>query len=100
MRRRKTGNEKREGTFARNLAWWRTQKNLTTKEASQKLGVAASTWSQWESGLRIPSVSYLGLLATVLGVPACSFLSEDLTECSKCLSRPQKCASRTGIHAA
>ena len=85
MASRRTSDDKRGGCFAHNLGWWRARRNLTAKEAAQRLGVAASTWSQWESGKRVPSVAYLVLLATVLEVPACMLLSEDLPTCCACL---------------
>ena len=100
MSSRKTPNDKRGGCFAENLAWWRTWRNLTAKEAVQRLGVAASTWSQWESGKRVPSVAYLALIATVLEVPACMLLSENLPACSACLGHPLQTLPAAGVHAA
>src|ERR1035438_98397 len=81
---RAKGAETRRGRFAQNLAWWRTARNLTMKEAPQKLGVVPSTWSQWESGLRVPSVAYLGSLGTVLRLPQCCLLSANPAECMHC----------------
>jgi hypothetical protein len=92
--------DNRGGCFARNLAWWRTRRNPTAKEAAQRLGVAASMWSQWESRKRVPSVAYLALIATVLEVPACMLLSENLPACSACLGHPLQTLPAAGVHAA
>jgi len=72
------------GPFARNLRYWRTARNLSTKVASHRFGVSASTWSQWESGKRSPSIAFLPLLATLLAIPQCSLLSPDPPACHGC----------------
>ena len=72
------------GYFARNLAFWRAKRKLSLKEAAQKLGVASSTWSQWESSKRNPSIAFLPLLAIVLSIPHCSLVSPSLANCLQC----------------
>ncbi len=100
MRDRKSNQKSPDGNFAENLAWWRARKKLSNKEVSQKLGVASSTWSQWETGKRRPSVSYVSLLAKVLDVPACALFSENLIACSECLLTNCACVSHVRIHGA
>ena len=38
--------------FADNVRFWRRNRHLSIKEAADRLGVAHSTWSQWERGKR------------------------------------------------
>jgi transcriptional regulator with XRE-family HTH domain len=83
------------GLFARNLRYWRIARKLTTKEASHRFGVSASTWSQWESGKRSPSVAFLPLLASLLAIPECSLLSSELPVCGQCRQMPPA-SSATG----
>ena len=74
-------------SFAANLARWRGRRKLSLKEAAQKLGVAKSTWSQWESSKRQPSISWLPLLARVLQIRECSLLTANVDDCEKCARR-------------
>jgi transcriptional regulator with XRE-family HTH domain len=39
---------------------------LTQKEASSQMGVSVSSWSQWETGKRIPTEENRKLIAEVL----------------------------------
>jgi transcriptional regulator with XRE-family HTH domain len=79
-----TTNAARAARFADNLVYWRLKRNFSQKQAADKLGVAKSTWSQWESGKRTPSVFYLPLLGKVLEVPWCALLAPDPTDCLEC----------------
>jgi transcriptional regulator with XRE-family HTH domain len=79
-----TTNAAQAARFADNLAYWRKNRNLSQKQAADKLGVAKSTWSQWESSKRTPSIVYLPLLGKVLEVPWCALLSPDPTDCLQC----------------
>lgn len=76
-----TTNAAQAARFPGNLAYWRLQQHLSQKQAADKLGVAKSTWSQWESGKRTPSIFYLPLLGAVLKVPWCALLSPEPTDC-------------------
>jgi DNA-binding XRE family transcriptional regulator len=70
--------------FADNLAYWRRHLNLSQKQAAGKLGIAKSTWSQWESGKRVPSVAYVALLAEALDLPHCSIFAVCPARCLQC----------------
>jgi DNA-binding XRE family transcriptional regulator len=72
------------GRFGENLAFWRKRRNLSQKQAAHRLGVAKSTWSQWESGKRTPSIIYLPLLGRVFDLPWCAILSPDPGHCRRC----------------
>lgn len=58
-------------TFACNLKRLRQQAGLKMYAAADALGVAKSTWSQWESGQRFPSGEMLAAIAICLDVKAC-----------------------------
>jgi len=73
-----------ENPFPRNLKWWRGRSALSIQKASDRLGVWHSTWSQWESGERMPSFINVLLLSKVFGVPLCFFLSQAPEECLRC----------------
>ena len=57
-----TTNASQTARFAGNLLHWRLKRELSQTQAADKLGVAKSTWSQWEAGKRTPSILYLPLL--------------------------------------
>jgi transcriptional regulator with XRE-family HTH domain len=78
-----TTNAAQAARFPGNLAYWRLKRQLSQKQAADKLGVAKSTWSQWESGKRTPSIFYLPLLGQVLQVPWCALLSPNREICAK-----------------
>jgi DNA-binding XRE family transcriptional regulator len=71
--------------FAANLTRLRAERGLSMKAAALSLGVAKSTWSQWESGQRFPSGWLLGLVAQLLAVAPCQLLAQS----------PDRCAVRT-----
>lgn len=50
--------------YRRALGWSR-------KYAAWRLGVAVSTWSQWENGKRLPTADFLGMIAHLYEVPIC-----------------------------
>lgn len=72
------------GVFRVRLRYWRKYRGLSTKEAAKKLGVADSTWSQWESGAHSPTVRYLEMITTALDVPLCCLFSVDVMQCPGC----------------
>jgi DNA-binding XRE family transcriptional regulator len=57
--------------FCENLIYWRRKRKLTIESAARRLGVAPSTWCQWEKGRRNPSVQTLYMIAQTLEIPAC-----------------------------
>lgn len=65
--------------FAVNLGRLRAQQQWSVRQAAAKLGVAESTWSQWESGKRFPSAYFLALLVELFDVPACLLFRDALT---------------------
>jgi len=67
--------------FAANLRALRRQRVVSLKKAASELGVAQSTWSQWESGKRFPPGIFVELLATYFQVPPCRFLALDPKRC-------------------
>jgi len=73
-----------QALVARNVKWWRNHYELTTKEASDRLGVWHSTWSQWESGKRMPSLLNIFLLCRVFNLPLCAIFSAEPSRCLAC----------------
>ncbi|MGR5962265.1 helix-turn-helix domain-containing protein [Bacillus paranthracis] len=57
-----------EGFLGTRIQNAREMKNLTSKEATQLIGVSASTWSLYENNKRTPSVDTLKLIAQKLEV--------------------------------
>lgn len=56
--------------FNENLKDARLKKNLSQKEVAEKIGVAKSTYSLYESGNREPNVDTIKKIADVLNVSA------------------------------
>jgi DNA-binding XRE family transcriptional regulator/AraC-like DNA-binding protein len=73
--------------FVANLRFWRRNRNLTVKEAADRLGVAHSAWCQWEQGRRSPSVHYAYLIGQVLSISECALFSRDPDACLSCPRR-------------
>lgn len=68
--------------FNKNLKLAREQKGLSQKDVAEKIGVAKSTYSLYESGNREPNVQTIKKISDVLGVSADELLginSEPLT---------------------
>jgi len=65
--------------FAQNLVRLREASGLSVKTAASKLGVAASTWSQWETGKRFPPCHLFDHIVTMFGVPPCFLLAGSQT---------------------
>jgi len=61
--------------FAGNLHGLRMEKGISMKQAAADLGVARSTWCQWEQGTRLPPAFFLELLSEYFDVPSCRFLA-------------------------
>jgi len=62
--------------FTENLLRLRKEKRFSVRTAAQKLGVAESTWSQWESGARFPNTFFFDLIAQIFGVQPCQLLRD------------------------
>ena len=67
--------------FACNLKQLRQGAGLKMYAAADALGVAKSTWSQWESGKRFPSGEMLAALAVCLEVRPCALLQDMDGDC-------------------
>ena len=67
--------------FAANLRDLRSQRGVSLKRAATELGVAQSTWSQWESGKRFQPGIFVELLATYFRIPPCRLLALEPERC-------------------
>ncbi len=63
--------------FYENLKLAREQKGLSQKDVAEKVGIAKSTYSLYESGNREPNVQTIKKLANVLDVSADELLGID-----------------------
>ena len=57
----------------------RLSKGLSQKEVSEKLGVAKSTYSMYESGTREPNIQTILKLAELLSIPVSDLLIDNNT---------------------
>ena len=64
--------------FYENLKFAREQKGLSQKDVAEKIGVAKSTYSLYESGNREPNVQTIKKIANVLDVSADELLGIDV----------------------
>jgi transcriptional regulator with XRE-family HTH domain len=60
--------------FGARLRVWRKEQGHPLKRVAHDLGVSVSVVSQWERGLRFPSVKNLDRIAGYMEVPVCSLL--------------------------
>ena len=60
--------------FGARLRIWRKEQGHPLKRVAHDLGVSVSVVSQWERGLRFPSVKNLDKIAGYMEVPVCSLL--------------------------
>ena len=56
--------------FSKRLKELRDEKELSQKEVAARLGVAVSTYANWEQGRRSPSIDDIFNLLCVFGVDA------------------------------
>ncbi len=56
--------------FGERLKSLRSEKQLNQKQVAEKLGVAVSTYANWEQGRREPSLFDIFNLLSVLGISA------------------------------
>ena len=68
-----------ENYFAKNIKYFRKKRNIDQSIMAEDLGVAQSTLSCWENGLRTPDLDMVAKIAKYLNVYD-DFISKDLTE--------------------
>lgn len=76
--------------FFENLKEARLDAHMTQKEVAEKAKIAKSTYSQYESGKREPSIEVIKRLAHVLDVPADKLLGLPPTDFMGFLSAKDK----------
>lgn len=64
--------------FAKNIKYLRSKKNIDQQVMAEDLGVAQSTLSCWENGLRAPDLDMIAKISKYLNVYD-DFISKDLT---------------------
>ncbi len=64
--------------FAKNIKYLRKRKNIDQNVMAEDLGVAQSTLSCWENGLRTPDLDMIAKISKYLNVYD-DFISKDLT---------------------
>lgn len=64
--------------FAKNIKYLRNKKNIDQQVMAEDLGVAQSTLSCWENGLRAPDLDMIAKISKYLNVYD-DFISKDLT---------------------
>jgi len=64
--------------FAKNLKYLRKKKNIDQQVMAEDLGVAQSTLSCWENGLRTPDLDTVAKIAKYLNIYD-DFITNDLT---------------------
>lgn len=65
--------------FAKNIKFLRNKKNIDQQVMAEDLGVAQSTLSCWENGLRAPDLDMIAKISKYLNVYD-DFISKDLTD--------------------
>lgn len=65
--------------FAKNIKYLRNKKNIDQQVMAEDLGVAQSTLSCWENGLRTPDLDMIAKISKYLNVYD-DFISKDLTK--------------------
>lgn len=63
------------------LRLWRQQRQLSQENAADILGVAATTWSHWETGRRLPTPHLLFLLRDMTEIPVGVMMCENAESC-------------------
>ena len=67
--------------FVRNLRHARARAGMKCYAAADILGVSKATWSHWESGKRLPSLTMLDAIAHCLDVHPCTLLRRKGSAC-------------------
>lgn len=68
--------------FAKNLKYIRKKKNIDQQVMAEDLGVAQSTLSCWESGIRTPNLDMVAKIAEYLQIDK-DFITNDFTQLEK-----------------
>ncbi len=68
-------------SFGARLRVWRHELGHPLKRVAHDLGVSVSVVSQWERGLRFPSVKNLDRIATYMELPVCNLLYNGTSSC-------------------
>lgn len=68
-----------ENFFAKNIKYLRKKKNIEQSVMAEDLGVAQSTLSCWENGLRTPDLDMIAKISKYLNLYD-DFISKDLTQ--------------------
>jgi transcriptional regulator with XRE-family HTH domain len=64
--------------FAKNIKYYRIKQNIDQQVMAEDLGVAQSTLSCWENGIRTPDLDMITKIAKYLNIYD-DFISKDLT---------------------
>jgi transcriptional regulator with XRE-family HTH domain len=67
--------------FGSRLRVWRREQGHPLKRVAHDLDVSVSVVSQWERGLRFPSVRNLDRIAKYMEVPVCTLLYDGKATC-------------------
>jgi transcriptional regulator with XRE-family HTH domain len=70
-------------TFGARLREWRQHLGHPLKRVAHDLDVSVSVISQWERGLRFPSVRNLDRIATYMELPVCNLLYNGTSDCPR-----------------
>ncbi len=68
-----------ENYFAKNIKYLRQKKKIDQQIMAEDLGIAQSTLSCWENGLRTPDLDMIGKIAKYLNIYD-DFITKDLTK--------------------
>ena len=68
--------------FGERLRAWRHEQGNTLNNVAHDLDVSVSIVSQWERGIRFPSVKNLDLIAKYMGLTVCNLLYDGKADCS------------------
>ena len=64
--------------FAKNIKYLRNKKNIDQQVMAEQLGIAQSTLSCWENGLRTPDLDMIAKISKYLNIYD-DFITKDLT---------------------
>ena len=64
--------------FANRLKYLRSEKKLSQKQITDKLGIAVSTYANWEQGRREPSIVDIYKIISVLEIQPNELFGDDV----------------------
>ena len=79
--KRNPGNGNLQLRFGRRVHAWRKERGLPLKSVAHDLKLSVAIVSQWENGLRFPSLQNLLRLATYTGIAPCCLLFDGKEDC-------------------